>query len=109
MRLVTSVLFLLILISLPLLANDAEENSENEPYSETVVVTADRFEEPLENTGSTVSIITRQEIEERKSPFVLDLLRTVPGLYIAQGGSPGKITSLFTRGAGSDQTLVTID
>ncbi|HEY4490929.1 MAG TPA: TonB-dependent receptor plug domain-containing protein, partial [Acidobacteriota bacterium] len=71
--------------------------------------TADRFEEPLENTGSTVSIITRQEIEERKSPFVLDLLRTVPGLYIAQGGSPGKITSLFTRGAGSDQTLVTID
>ena len=37
---------------------------------------------------------------------VADVLREVPGLVLARSGSPGKATSLFTRGAASTQTLV---
>ena len=51
-------------------------------------------------------MIPRAEIEARQATQVLDLLATVPGLTVVQSGSPGKITSLFTRGANSNHTLV---
>ncbi len=35
-----------------------------------------------------------------------DLIATVPGLTVVQAGSPGQQTSLFPRGADSDQTLL---
>ena len=38
-----------------------------------------------------------------------DALREVPGLSIVQTGTPGQLTSLFTRGLGSDQTQVLLD
>jgi vitamin B12 transporter len=40
---------------------------------------------------------------------VADALREVPGLSIVQTGTPGQLTSLFTRGLGSDQTQVLLD
>lgn len=84
-------------------------DSETKPYSETVIISADRAAEPLKDAGSSVTVITREEIEQRHEPFLLDLLRTVPGVYISQSGSPGKATSIFIRGAGSSQSLVMFD
>jgi vitamin B12 transporter len=74
--------------------------------NDTIVVTASSLPETIEATPASVTVITRKEIDERAARDVADVLREVPGLVLARSGSPGKATSLFTRGAASTQTLV---
>ena len=70
---------------------------------EEIVVTANLVETPSESVGSSVTVIGREEIERRQEPYVLDLLRTVPGLEINQSGGPGALANAFMRGANSAQ------
>ena len=84
----------------------AEEIDESLP---TVVITATRTLTPLENVGSAVSVITREQIEKSQARSLPDLLRTVPGVSVAQSGRPGGQTSVFVRGLNSNQTLFLID
>jgi vitamin B12 transporter len=74
--------------------------------TDKVVVTASDIPESVATTPASVTVITKKEIDERQARDVADVLREVPGLQLAQSGSPGKQTSLFTRGAASTQTLV---
>ncbi|MDD2337110.1 MAG: TonB-dependent receptor plug domain-containing protein [Geobacteraceae bacterium] len=76
---------------------------------EEIVVTANRNEAALDEIGSSISVITREEIDRSKKPFVLDLLRTVPALDVVQSGGPGGLTSVSIRGAASEYTLVLLD
>jgi vitamin B12 transporter len=76
---------------------------------EELVVTASRLEEPLEETTSDVIVVTREDIEKTNVEFVIDALRRVSDLNIAQNGGKGKTASLLLRGASSNQTLVMID
>lgn len=76
--------------------------------SETVV-TPTRTPTPLEDVGSAVTVITRKEIEESQARLVTDLLRKVPGVFVAQSGRPGGQASVFTRGLNSNQTLFLLD
>lgn len=77
--------------------------------SPAVVVTANRIETPVWQVGSSVTIITGEEIARRQQPLVADVLRTVPSLDIARSGGNNQITSVFTRGSESSHTLVLID
>lgn len=74
--------------------------------SDSVVVTASDIPESVATTPAAVTVITRKDIDERQARDVGEVLREVPGLQLSQSGSPGKATSLFTRGAASTQTLV---
>lgn len=74
-----------------------------------VVVTANRTETPYYSIGSSVTIITSDEISKKHYNTVVDVLREVPGLSIIQQGGQGKIANLFMRGANSNHTLVFID
>lgn len=74
-----------------------------------ITVTADRAERPVESVGSSVTVITAEEIEIRRARHVADLLRTVPGLEVVRGGGSGQVTSVFLRGGSSSQTLVLVD
>lgn len=74
-----------------------------------IVVSANRVETPRRAVGSSVTVIDRDEIEARHEPPVLELLRSVPGVEVSQGGGPGKVASLFIRGGNSAHTLVLID
>jgi len=76
---------------------------------ERVLVTATRLETPYEQVGSSFTVVTRQEIEQKKPSTVVDLLRGVPGLDVVQAGGPGGQASVFMRGAKSEHTLVLID
>ncbi len=97
--------------------NAAEETAERQPIEETgepellepVVVTATSIETPVSRVGSSVTVITREQLEELKSNSVIEALRQVPGLNLIQTGSSGGTTSVFTRGGRSDFTLVMID
>lgn len=79
------------------------------PASESVVVTATSVPEEEKQVGSAITVITREEIEKHESIVVSDILRSVPGLDVTQYGTPGSLTSLFTRGTNSTQTLVLVD
>ncbi len=96
------------LLAAPLPAR-AEEAKDEEEKPEEVVVTATRIETPPSQVGSSVTIIRREDIERRKQPTVVELLRTVPGLHVVQAGPRGGQASVFIRGAKSEHTLVLID
>lgn len=74
-----------------------------------IVVTATKTETPIKQVGSSVSVITAAEIEERQYQFALDVLRAMPGVQISQNGSFGGTASIRIRGAASGQTMVLID
>jgi vitamin B12 transporter len=75
----------------------------------TVVVTANRIDTPVSQVGSSVTIVTGDEVARRQQPLIADVLRTVPSIDVARSGGPNQITSVFTRGSESSHTLVLID
>ena len=97
----------------PLLAPPASAQtapSDEAPIlDDEIVVTATRSEEKPAEVGSSVTVLTRTEIELRAKTHVADLLRTVPGVGVVRGGGPGQVTSVFVRGGSSSQTLVLLD
>ncbi|MEA2325162.1 MAG: vitamin transporter, partial [Thermoanaerobaculia bacterium] len=82
------------------------QSTSQPPTAVTIVVTASSLPETLGETPASITVITRDDITARGDRDVADVLREVPGLVLARSGSPGKATSLFTRGAASTQTLV---
>lgn len=79
------------------------------PESEEIVVSATRIPTPEEDTGASVSVIDGSDIANKQTQRVGDALREVPGLSIVQTGTPGQLTSVFTRGLNSENTQVLID
>ena len=59
--------------------------------------------------GSSVSVVSKQEIEDRDAQSVLEVLRGVPGVDVNQTGRDGGATSVFVRGGNYDYNLVMID
>lgn len=92
-------------------AQDAASSALSNPEAETeeIVVSATRLPTPEDESPASVTVITAREMEIKQIRRVADALRQVPGLSIAQTGTPGQLTSLFTRGLGSDQTQVLLD
>jgi vitamin B12 transporter len=54
-------------------------------------------------------VITAKEIEEKNAHTVLELLKTVPGVFVTSTGGMGTSASVFIRGADSKNTLVMLD
>ncbi len=99
--------FLLFFILLPHLCRAAEPAPvESLP---PMVVTATRTEVPLNQLTTSLTVITSEEIRERQSELVSEVLRDVAGVNVVQTGSMGTATSVFIRGSESNQVLVLID
>lgn len=76
---------------------------------EAIVVTATRLATPQSQVGSSVTVITAEDIERKQVKTVAEALRMVPGVDVVQAGGPGQQTSVFMRGASSSHTLVLVD
>jgi vitamin B12 transporter len=74
-----------------------------------IVVTATRIEQPLRQSLSSTSIISRQEIEESQAVDVPSVLKNLAGVEFYQSGGTGKQSSIFMRGTNSNQVLVLLD
>ena len=85
------------------------EDVETPANVDQIIVTASRLETTQEDVGSSVSIVTQEELQQGKYPNVVQALRKVPGLDIVQSGGPGGNAAAFIRGADSSQTLVLLD
>jgi len=74
-----------------------------------ITVTANRYETPIDEIGSSITVISAKEIEQRGKTTVLELLRAVPGLDVVQSGGAGRVTSIFMRGSETRYTMVLLD
>jgi len=81
----------------------------NDEQRKTVIVTATRTAQTADEVLSSVTVISREDIERRQARSVEDLLRGTQGISITNNGGPGKNTSVFMRGTESDHILVLID
>jgi outer membrane receptor protein involved in Fe transport len=78
-----------------------EEEEEEQPpvYAEQVVVTATRIEQQLVNAPATVSVVTSDVIQSTPATNYAELLRSVPGVNIAQ--TSARDFNITMRGATS--------
>lgn len=74
-----------------------------------VVVTASRTAQPITEALPHTTVVTRQDIDNSQAPDLRSLLRTQAGVEFAANGGMGSNTTLFMRGANSNQTLILID
>jgi len=77
--------------------------------ADTVIVTATRTAQTVDDSLASVSVITREDIDASGARDVIDLLRLQAGIDVARNGGPGTTTSVFLRGTNNNQTLVLID
>jgi vitamin B12 transporter len=96
-------------LGVPLSALAQENFASAAPREPVIVVTANRTAQPLDQVGQSITVVDAAEIERRQTMTVADVLRTVPGVSIARNGGIGASTSVFIRGAESDQTVALID
>ncbi len=76
---------------------------------ERINVTATRTARTVDQTLAPVEIITRREIERSQATDLTDLLSGRTGIDLISRGGYGRVSSLFLRGAKSEQVLVLVD
>lgn len=79
------------------------------PLHHDVVVTATRLETPEKKVGSSVTVVSGEELVRTGKTFVLDALESVLGLSTTRNGGPGATASVSIRGANSEHTLFLLD
>jgi outer membrane cobalamin receptor len=77
--------------------------------SETVIVTATRTPAPEQETASSVSLLTNDELTAMQPVSFGDALRFLPGAVVNVSGQRGGLGSLFVRGGDSRYNKVLID
>jgi len=99
---------IIIILLLPTLLF-CQTKSEDEIPTYNIVVSANLNETSAEKVGSSVTLITAEQIKKLQARTVAEVLQFVPGLEISSAGPLGGTTSVFIRGAKSEQTLLLID
>ncbi len=74
-----------------------------------VTVSATRLPTPVRQVGSSVTVITAEDIARDQRRTLPDALATVPGANVVQTGGPGGQTSVFLRGTNANHVKVLID
>ena len=74
-----------------------------------IVVTDTGTSLPASQVGASVTVIDQSELDAFNKLDLLDVLRQVPGLAVAQYGERGSLTSVFARGGTSDFNKVLVD
>ena len=101
--------FLIVIASV--LAFDAANAQQNgsPQLLPTTVISPTTVATPLEETASSVTVITSADLENQQRRTVPDALATVPGLNVIQTGGPGGITTVFMRGTNANHVKVLIN
>lgn len=89
-------------------AEQTEEQAPS-PTLKPLVLSSTKIGIPLDRQGGSATIITHQQLQNMQAISLLEALQQVPGLDIVQNGGLGSTSSIFIRGANSEQTLVLVD
>lgn len=76
---------------------------------EAITVSAARRPVSVDDIGSSVTIITEQQIQTQQRRGLADILDRQPGLNVVQTGGVGGVTSIFMRGNNSNEVKVRMD
>lgn len=74
-----------------------------------IKVIAQRIQDSDVESSRSVTIINAEAIQFQKAQTLVDVLRSIPGVDVVRQGAVGQTTSVFLRGARSEDTLVLID
>lgn len=91
------------------MAYAADQNYTDLGTAQTLEVTEDKLSDAQVNTGSTVTVITREQIENYHAESTADLLEKAIGVSRQAYGPIGAETHSNIRGMGTERTLVYID
>jgi vitamin B12 transporter len=80
-----------------------------EKLEEIQITTATKSSQPLQETTSSVTVITAEQIEARGYLTVAQVLSHMAGFSIVNSGGIGQNSSLFVRGSGAGKVLVLVD
>ncbi|UTZ26746.1 TonB-dependent receptor [Vibrio campbellii] len=76
---------------------------------ETVVVTANRFQQIDGAVLAQTVTVTKEDIERLQANSLFDVFRTLPSVEVAQYGGRGQSASIYVRGGSPSQVLVLVD
>jgi vitamin B12 transporter len=74
-----------------------------------LVITATRAKTEADKTASSITVLSRQMMDEAQFSLVADALRTVPGMTLLNPGIPGNVATVLTRGTATKDTMVLMD
>jgi vitamin B12 transporter len=80
-----------------------------EPDAGTVLVTATRSPQALADVISDSVTISAEQIAQSGAGSILDLLQRQRGIEVARNGGSGTNSTVFIRGANSNQNIVLVD
>jgi len=90
-------------------ASSTDVASKPDRNLERMVVVSSRVAMPIREIATSVSVLTRDDIETRGYANLADVLRTQPSITVTSNGSAGSTTSLRIRGEEGYRTQVRID
>lgn len=76
---------------------------------DTLVVTANRFQQPVNTVLAPVDVVTREDINRWQPHTLIDVLRRLPGIDISQNGGMGQTSSVYVRGTEAKHLLLLMD
>lgn len=91
------------------LGQTGDTNGQAPVELDPVIVTGSITPMPISQTPASVTVITREQIDESHQSSVTELLRQVPGLHIDQPSARGSVSSVYIRGGDPNFTVVLID
>jgi outer membrane cobalamin receptor len=77
--------------------------------TQQVVVSASAGGALAAQIGSSVSVVTAQQIKNTDAQSVDEVLREVPGVSVLQTGRRGGLATVFVRGGNSNYNLISLD
>ena len=78
---------------MPLLVSVLAAAAASTPVDETILVSA-RAPLTARELGSSVSVLTSDELERLQSPLLFDVLRLQAGVTVSANGGPGGFTAV---------------
>jgi vitamin B12 transporter len=87
----------------------AEDVAQFQIDTPITVIGATRVPTPEDQLGTSVTVITGDQIEQKQLRTLPEVLQDVPGLSVVQNGSPGGTASVFMRGTSANHTKVLVD
>ena len=93
------------MLSLAMAASTQAQTLEVNP----MVISASRVAQPLSQVLSSVSVITRADIQKSQATTLADVLQGEAGFEFGRNGGPGTVTSFFLRGQNSANLALMVD
>lgn len=78
-------------------------------YQEAHIEIADQKQTPLSQTGSAVTVINQEELQNQQNPSVHHILAFTPSAYVAHSGGLGQAATLSLRGLPAAQTKILLN